>query len=100
MVLLWDVLQDNRRNLLDDHHNGRCTMIPMVVGATNEFDGAGETWFNSLNEEEQRSIMGPGKLEAWRDGKFTLADVPVTRPDDVYGQMRNEKTLAELTGDK
>jgi hypothetical protein len=44
--------------------------------------------------------MGPGKLEAWRDGKFTLADVPVTRPDDVYGQMRNEKTLAELTGDK
>lgn len=80
---------------LDDHHNGRCSMLPNVFG-TSAGAGSGSEWFDSLNEEQQKGILGQSKWEAWNEGKFTLADIPVQRPDDVYGQMRTVKSLQEL----
>lgn len=83
---------------LDDHHNGRCTMLPQVIGATNDVV-PGAQWFESLNEEQQRAILGPGRFEAWKDRKFIIADLPTQRDDEVYGKMRTAKTLKELVGE-
>ena len=84
---------------LNDHHNGRCNMIPAVVGFDNPMgDVTGEDWFSQLPEATQRAMMGPGKFNAWRDGKFTFGDLSSMRVDPVYGPMRIEETLQALVG--
>jgi hypothetical protein len=84
---------------LDDHHNGRCAPIPLVIGRENPVE-SGVDWFENLSEAEQRSRMGAKFFEAWQDGKFKLADMPGQYDDDVYGQMRRSRTLQDLLGDE
>jgi hypothetical protein len=82
---------------LNDHHNGRCAMIPKVKGfdrVTEE--GAGEAWFNEQSEATQRKMMGKGKHEAWQEGQFEFSRLSSERRDDVYGLMRTEASLKEL----
>jgi hypothetical protein len=81
--------------VLDDHHNGRCAMVPMVKGFPNDIE-PGVDQFNNLNEEEQKAILGPAKFEAWKDGKFSLADITGMHADEVYGDMRIERSLKDL----
>jgi len=81
---------------LNDHHNGRCAMIPAVVGVDNPIRATGEKWFGALPAGQQRAMMGPGKYNAWRDGKFSFGDLSGMRVDSVYGPMRIEATLQEL----
>ncbi len=81
---------------LNDHHNGMCTMIPAVIGAGNPLGTTGEKWFKSLPEDQQRTYMGKGKFEAWKEGKFEFGDLVSTHKDDVYGEMRGETPLKEL----
>jgi hypothetical protein len=85
---------------LNDHHNGRCTMIPVVKG----FDPvvsetAGKDWFDQQPESVQKQMMGGAKWQAWRDGKFGLSDITGQYHDDVYGDMKRAKSLKELIGD-
>lgn len=83
---------------LNDHHNGRCAMLPVVKGLPPVSDQTGEAWFNEQDEATQRRLLGPGKYEAWTEGKFDFSALSTTHTDDVYGQMRIEATLKELLG--
>jgi hypothetical protein len=88
--------------VLDDHHNGHCAMLPLVIGDKNDIP-LGTEQFDNLNEEQQRAILGNAKFDAWNDGKFTLADIVNDNkdtPNDVYGPMRTEKSLKDLIGDE
>lgn len=82
---------------LNDHHNGRCAMLPLV--GDNPVEQAGEEWFNGLSEDDQRSMMGAARYEAWRDGKFGFGQLSGSHTDDVYGVMRVEASLKELLGE-
>jgi hypothetical protein len=62
-------------------------------------EGSGEEWFNAQSEATQRDMLGPGKYEAWKDGKFEFGDLSKTVDDPVYGPMRQEATLKELMGE-
>jgi hypothetical protein len=85
---------------LNDHYNGRCAMIPVVKGFDRIIEeGSGEEWFNAQSEATQRDMLGPGKYEAWKDGKFEFGDLSKTVDDPVYGPMRQEATLKELMGE-
>jgi hypothetical protein len=77
-------------------HN--CAQIPIIYGQALLDETAGVDWFESQSEQRQQEILGPGKYEAWKDGKFELSQLSVSRPDDVYGEMRSAATLAELMG--
>ena len=83
---------------LNDHHNGRCAMIPIVPGLDREFvvPETGEEWFNKQPESIQRQMMGKGKHKAWTEGAFGISDLTTTREDDVYGLMRVVKPLKDL----
>lgn len=83
---------------LDDHHNGRCAMIPAVIGRDNPVDQSGEDAFNRLSPEQQQEILGPGKYDAWQAGKFEFSALSSQHADEVYGSMRSEATLADLVG--
>jgi hypothetical protein len=84
--------------LANDHHNGRCAMIPLVKGANNPIAQAGADWFASQPESRQRDLLGPGKYEAWKDGAFDFSALSQPYQDDVYGEMRREASLKELIG--
>lgn len=80
---------------LQDHHNGRCAMIPIVGEPVLDSD-AGIQWFESLSEVQQKAMLGVGKFDAWKAGNFDLPAVSVVYNDSVYGDMRREATLKEL----
>jgi len=81
---------------LNDHHNGRCAMIPGVKGFPPPITQTGEEWFKAQPEAAQRQQMGKGMHAAWKEGKFSLSDITGTREDAIYGEMRIAKPLKEL----
>jgi SPP1 gp7 family putative phage head morphogenesis protein len=83
---------------LNDHYNGRCTMIPAVTGFGNPIEQGGKDYFDSLNEGKQRDLLGKEKYEAYKGGAFEFKDLSTTRADAVYGDMRVETPLWELLG--
>ena len=80
---------------MDSHYNCRCTSIPVVKGYNDEIK-TGTDWFSGLSEKEQRDMMGNSAFDAWRDGKFDLADMATRRHDDVYGEMLARTPLQDL----
>jgi len=83
----------------DDHHNGRCAMLPWVNGVENPVSQTGEDWFTAQDEATQKRMMGVGKWNAWQDGKFELSQLSTIYSDPVFGDMRSEATLKTLLGE-
>ena len=78
-------------------HN--CAQVPEVLGQNPiENMQSGEDYFNSLSEEEQLALMGPGKFEAWQNNKFTFDQLSVERDHPTWGMVRTEATLKDLVG--
>ena len=86
--------------VMDDHYNGHCAMLPVTLGAENPLgsDTAGMDWFKSLDENKQRELMGDGKFEAYKENKFELSQLSTQRQDEVYGTMRGVTSLKDLIG--
>lgn len=82
--------------LLNDHHNGRCAMLPYIEAFGNPLDETGIEWFEKQNEAKQKQILGQGKFEAWKAGQFSLEQLSREHVDDVYGAMRVVTPLKEL----
>jgi hypothetical protein len=80
---------------VDDHHRGRCTALDEVIGFPRQVQ-SGEDWFNSLPEERQLIIAGPGKLEAIQSGRARLRDFVHVYEDPVFGRMVREGSLKAL----
>jgi len=83
---------------LNDHHNGGCAELPLVIGAKNDIP-TGESLFRNLPEAEQKQRMGAEKWQAWQDGKFEFGQLAGTHTDDVYGDMRSVASLKDLVGE-
>jgi hypothetical protein len=90
---------------LNDHHNGRCAPLPKTISykdlGINLPDPVGtfpqgETWFKAQPASTQMKMMGNGKYEAYKAGKFKFADLSSPHKDDVYGELLREATLKEL----
>jgi hypothetical protein len=94
-VAMHGTLHSNDETL-DDHHNGRCAMIPAVVEAPNPIEQGGQEWFDSLPEDQQRAMMGAGKHDAYSSGKFDFSALSSQGKDDVWGTTRTETPLKEL----
>jgi hypothetical protein len=108
--LAMDGTKHKPNEILNDHHNGACVALPLTVtykelGFNVEEPTplvehpTGESWFKAQPETVQRQMMGPGKWDAWRSGKFKFSDFPHTHDDPVYGPMRSEASLKFLLGD-
>ena len=98
--------------ILDDHPNGRCAMVPDTatwkeigrkygidlsdVPDTNPKIPLGTSLFMQLPAEKQIKILGPAKYKAWKGGKFTLSEIVGIKRSREWGTHRYEKSLAEL----
>jgi hypothetical protein len=56
----------------------------------------GRQWFERLDTEQQKSIMGAGHYEAWKDGQFKLSDMVHKTHSDAWGDAPAVITLKEL----
>lgn len=56
----------------------------------------GEKWFNAQPASTQMKMMGNGKYEAYKAGKFKFADLSSPYKDEVYGELLRAATLKEL----
>jgi hypothetical protein len=85
--------------ILNDHYQGRCAMVPVtgLLGVGNV--QTGEEWFNDLPVSNQRDLMGGAKYAAYKDGLFEFSDMSAVYHDDLYGPMRHEASLRQLIGD-
>jgi len=84
---------------LNDHHNGRCTMLPLLDGVDYGIVNARE-WFDSLGEQTKVKMMGEGKYQAYQDNLFTFDKLTTEKENYVYGLMRSETSLKELLNEQ
>lgn len=68
----------------DAHPNCRCSTIPIVEGVPPTSFVAGAEWFATQPENVQRSILGPGRYDAWQKG-VPLNSMSTHIADDVWG---------------
>jgi hypothetical protein len=89
----------------DDHQNGRCIAIP-VTKSWDElgFTGIAEpdsnyqdaqSWFDGLPEDQQLSIAGPGRLDAYQSGT-PWSDLSTTRSTEGWRDSRVPTPVADL----
>jgi uncharacterized protein YoaH (UPF0181 family) len=91
--------------ILRSHPNDRCTMVPrMPSWAALGFAGVpdlrprtvpGAERFASFDPAAQLAILGPGKYEAYRTGRITLADLVTHTHSERWGPGSREATLTE-----
>lgn len=93
IALHGTVLKTNER--VDDHHQGRCTSVPLVTGRARNIQ-SGVDWFQSLPEERQLKIAGRGKLDALKNGDIRWQDIPTTYTDPTFGNMIREASLKSI----
>lgn len=89
---------------LDGHPRCRCTMAPKTVSARElgfdvpdtrpTFESGGDV-FARLSAQEQRSILGPGKYDAYRDGRIQLSDTVKRDHSREWGSSRREASLTD-----
>lgn len=90
---------------LNDHHQGRCTQIPIVrdakkFGLEDLNIELGEQWFNSLPKAEQVQRMGIARHLAYTQGKFRFDELSEVYLNDTFGAMLKEASLKTLLGIK
>lgn len=89
---------------LDDHPNGRCTMVPLIHGYTALDLGIerGEEIFKKLPEDEQIAILGPKRHQHWKSGKIGFGENVIQIENATWGSMRTTRSLKAMgfTGKK
>jgi SPP1 gp7 family putative phage head morphogenesis protein len=93
---------------MDDHVQGRCAMLPVtktyaelgIDAPEPDFSREkGIDWFQRQNEADQIAMMGQGKWQAWKDGLFSLEDLPHKVEDPVWGPSWVPSPLYKLLGE-
>lgn len=90
----------------------RCTPIPVTVSwadlgisgipETRPTLESGDEWFTLQSDEVQQKILGPGKWDAYHEGRITLPDLVGYKDDPQWGPGRFERSLqdAEAAADR
>jgi SPP1 gp7 family putative phage head morphogenesis protein len=88
-----------------DHQSGRCARLPKVKSwrelgiDLDELDDDipdAQATFDALPEDQQRQIVGPGRLAMMKAGQITLADIPVLKQNPGWRPSYVPRNLAQL----
>lgn len=87
---------------LDDHPNGRCSMVPHVRSVAGMPEQPqpelGPVQFARLTEAQQDGILGRAMGNAYRAGALRLEDVVGRTFNPDWGSMRRVRSLREILG--
>lgn len=84
--------------VMDEHPQGRCAQVPIVIGVGAPQWLKGPDWIKAQPESVQRAIMGNKRYELWRDGEVDLEQMVAIRDDGVWGQSNQVAPVKELAG--
>lgn len=83
---------------LEDHPNGRCTVVPVLEGLDAPTWDPAQEWFANQPESVQLEIMGAARFELYQSG-MPLDAFATRRHDDVWGDSPQITPLSELRQD-
>ena len=82
----------------DQHPNCRCVALPIIRNVAPIEYQTGQEWFREQPEATQRTILGKGRYEAWRDGRATLDDMVRRIDDPTWGGSLVPARVRDLGG--
>lgn len=82
---------------VDDHPQGRCDAIPCPEGVALPTQEPAQAWFDRQPADVQRTIMGPGRLAAYRSGDAPWSELAMHRSDPVWGGAWVPTPLSDLS---
>jgi hypothetical protein len=81
---------------VNDHHNGRCISLAIIIPSISPRIITGEQYWGGLSETDKRALAGDGAYEAIRSGRAQLRDFVQDYDDDLFGAMVREKSLKDV----
>jgi SPP1 gp7 family putative phage head morphogenesis protein len=78
---------------MPEHPQGRCAMVPKVVGYDAPTWQKGSEWFLTLSDEQQKSSLGAERFRRWKSGMIELSDMVSTKDNGVWGKSVGPKPL-------
>ncbi len=81
---------------LREHPQGRCGTVPMVTGIKPPVWQRGTDWFLQQPPALQRNMLGNGRFNAWKDGKFDLDQLATVRRNATWGDAVQPTPLRDL----
>ena len=81
---------------MDSHVNCRCTMTPVLIGATVTNTTRGADWFDNQDESVQQAILGSAGYDLYRSGQASLHDFVGVRHDAQWGSSIYVKSVRQL----
>jgi hypothetical protein len=82
------------------HAQDRCSQIPIVRGFPRPAFQTGEVWFRSQPPALQKKMMGPGRFDAWQNGRFQFGQLVTVVDDETWGPSAQVTTVTDLLGGK
>lgn len=80
----------------EEHPSGRCFLVPIIAGLPTPEWESGQAWFARQPETVQADILGPGRLAAWKDGRYSLGDLVTHKHDREWGGSIHPTPLKDL----
>lgn len=77
------------------HVNCRCMLVPLIGQLRPDWP-RGEDWFRQQTEAYQRQVLGPGRFQAWIEGRYSLDKLVKVQVDPNYGKAIVSRPLSEL----
>lgn len=84
----------------EEHVNGRCTMIPVLIRGEPIAFQNGREWFAQQPVAIQRQMMGPARWELWRNGQITWDDLVTVHENERWGNSPQVTPVRSLPGGK
>ena len=88
------------RKELEDHVMGKCTSVPCLRKNDRIEWETGREWFEKLDPEEQKRIMGLSRFAAWKENRINLKDFVYMKQDKIWGSSPAMRTLDEIKVEK
>lgn len=84
------------RDEMDEHPSGRCTSVPIVMGVPEPTWQLGKDWLIEQPEKTQMLVMGKGRLNLWKSGRYALEEMIQVIPNETWGNSLGSVPLREL----
>jgi SPP1 gp7 family putative phage head morphogenesis protein len=81
---------------VESHPNCQCFLAPKLRFGTTPSFPSGPEWFDTLSEDKQRGILGPGRYDLYASGDLDWGKVATIHQDENWGPTIQQTSLAEL----
>lgn len=89
---IWPIDQ-----LMPLHPQDRCTMIPVLrPELMPEIKENGAEWFAKQSAGVQEKILGPDRLQAWKEGRFQFGQLVTVSNHPIWGPTAHVTSLKNL----